>query len=885
MKALRRFFTRLFNTASRRTQDERLREEIDEHIALQTEENLRAGLPPIEARRQAMLKFGGVEAMKEDYRAERGLLLIENLVRDARFALRMLRKSPGFTAVAIVTLALAIGANAVVFGVMDALILRPLDVPEAESLYGTVYGVDTGFQSYPNYRDLRDRNRSFDGLAAFRFAFVGLDSGEDPSRATGFATSGNYFDVLRIQPYLGRFFHASDEHGTNSAPYLVLTYSYWHSRFQDDRGVVGRTVQLNKHPFTIIGVAPPEFHGSVFFVSPDFFMPIVNQEQLDGENLLEARGNTGVIFETFGHLKPGVTPAQAVADLQTVGAYLEKTYPKEFGQRNVSLARVGLSSVDRALRAFMVGLMLLAGLILLAACANLGTLFAARAADRSREVALRLALGARRIRIVRQLLTEAVLISVAGGAAGLLCSVALLRRLSVWQPFPGAPIHVPVHPDARVYAIALLLALVSGLLFGIVPVRQVLRSDPYQIVKSGSMGTVGRQITARDLLLAVQIAICALLVTSSMVAVRGLLRSLHGNFGFEPSKAMLVSTNLAMAGYSADQVPVMQKRMIAAMETLPGVERVGLVNNYPPLVYGAGSRANVFREETRDLRPSNVAAAPYRYDVSPQYFQAADTALLAGKDLTWYDGDKDAPAVAIVNREFADKIFGSVTNAVGKHYRMQDGTRVQVVGVVENGKYQNVTENHEPAMFLPFLKSPSSQFYLVMRSRRDPQQLTEAIRGQLRELDAGLPADIDTWKNHLVVALFPSRVATVSLGVLGAMGAMLSITGIFGLAAYSVSKRLKELGIRIALGAQRKEVLEAALGRAFRLLALGSAAGLLFGILASRVLASIVYQATPRDPLVLAGVVVTMTLLGLLASWIPARRALSIDPMILLREE
>jgi predicted permease len=599
---------------------------------------------------------------------------------------------------------------------------------------------------------------------------------------------------------------------------------------------------------------------------------------------LEVRGSTAGVFETFGHLKPGVTQAQAVADLQSVGAYLEKSYPKEFGQRTFSLAHVGLTSFGRAVRAFIAALMLLAGLILLAACANLGTLFAARTSDRSREVALRLGLGSSPLRVLRQLLTEAVLISIAGGAAGLAGSVVLLRRLSMWQPFPGAPVHVLVDPDGRVYGIALLLALVSAVLFGIVPARQVLRTDPYQIIKSGSMGSVGRRFTARDLLLAVQIAICAVLVTSSLVAVRGLLRSLHGNFGFEPRKAMLVSTNLAIAGYAADAVPTMQKRLISAMKNIPGVERVGLVNNYPPLVYGAGSKANVFKEETTDLRPSNVAAASFRYEVSPEYFEAADTAMLAGRDFGWND-DENAPAVAIVNREFASQTFGSVANAVGRSYKLQDGTRVQIVGVVENGKYLSVTEDQQPAMFLPSLRSPSSQSWLVVRSNRDPQQLVAAIRSQLSELDAGLPADIDTWNNLLGVVLFPSRVATVALGVLGVMGAMLSITGIFGMAAYSVSKRLRELGIRMALGAQRKEVLQAALGRAFKLLAVGSLVGLLLGILASRVLAFIVYQATPRDPLVLAGVVLTMMLLGLLAAWIPAQRALSIDPLILLREE
>ena len=864
-----------------------MEEELRSHIQHRADDLERSGLDRSEAERRARIEFGGQERFKEECHEALGGNFLDTLLQDVRFGFRMLRKSPSFTAAAVLTLALAIGANAVVFGLMDALILRPLNVSQAENLYGTEYGLDPGFQSYPNYLDLRDRNHSFDDLAAFNFAFVGLDTGKDPSVATGFAATGNYFDVLRMQPYLGRFFHSSDEHGPNSAPYLVLSYAYWHSRFQDDRSVVGRAVQLNRHPFTIIGVAPPEFRGTLLFVSPDFFMPIANQEQVDGQNLLNARGNIHEVFETFGHLKPGVTPAQAVADVNAVGAYLEKTYPKEFAQKNSTLGRSGLTSFDGAVREFVTGLMLLAGLILLAACANLGGLFAARAADRSREVALRLALGSSRKRILRQLLTEAVLISLVGGTAGLMASVALLRRLSTWQPFPGAPIHLPVTPDAKIYVVALALALVSGLLFGIVPVRQVLRANPYEIVKAGSSGSVGRRMTVRDVLLVLQIAICAVLVTSSMVAVRGLVRSLHGNFGFEPRNAMLVSTNLAMAGYSNDRIPAMQKRMIAAMQAIPGVEPegVGLVNNYPPLVYGAATRTNVFNEETRDLRPSNAAAMPYGYDVSPEYFHAAGTVLLAGRDFNWDDDEKNAPPVAVVNREFASKMFGSVTNAVGRFYKMQNGMRVQVVGVVEDGKYLSLTEGHEPAIFLPFLRSPASQSYLVVRSSRDPQQLAAAMRSQLRELDEGLPVDTATWNSRLDVVLFPSLVATMSLGVLGMMGAMLSTTGVFGMAAYSVSKRLRELGIRVALGAQRTEVLQAALGHAFKLLALGSTAGLLLGILASRVLAFVVYSATPRDPLVLAGVVLAMSLLGLLATWIPARRALSIDPLILLREE
>jgi predicted permease len=806
------------------------------------------------------------------------------LLQDLRFALRQMRRSPSFTVAAVLTLALAIGANAVVFSIMNAFILRPLNVPNAQSLYGLWRSTDGMSESYPDYLDLRDRNHSFDGLVCFNVDLVGLDTGANPSRSWIEEASGNYFDALGMQPYLGRFFHASDEHGPNSAPYVVLTYAFWHTHFQDDRGVVGRVVQLDKHPFTILGVAPPKFNGTLVFFHPDFFVPIVNHEQFGAEATdFTARGNRWV-FMTMGHLKTGVTQAQAIADLNSIGSDLEKTYPKDDGKMTFTLARPSLYGdyIGRPVREFMTGLMLLSGLILLAACANLGSLFAARAADRSREVALRLALGSSSGRILRQLFSEALLISLMGGAVGLWGSVVLLRGLSEWQPFARWPAHLSVNPDANVYAVALLLTLGSGLLFGAVPVRQILRTDPYQVIKSGSTSGVGRRMTARDLLLVVQIAICAVLVTSSMVAVRGLSRSLHDNFGFDVQNTVLADADLSTAGYTGDRVPPMQKRMIAALETIPGVESVGLADQVP---LGDGpADSNVFTDDTPDLRPANAAVDATMFKVSPEYFHAAGTALLSGRAFTWHD-DKDAPRVAVVNRQFAHKIFGSETKAMGGYYKMPDGTRIQVVGIAEDGKYNGLAENPTPAMFLPILQSPSSSTWLVVRSDRDPQQLGAAIRSRLRQLDAGLPVYIQSRYKALDTVLFGPRMATLSLGVMGVMGAMLAITGIFGMAAYSVSKRLKELGIRIAVGARPKEVLQAALGRAFKLLAIGSTAGLLLGILASRVLALIVDQATPRDPLVLAGVVLAMLLLGLLATWIPARRALSVDPLVLLREE
>ena len=865
-----------------------MEEELRSHIQHRADDLERSGLGRAEAERRARIEFGGREKYKEEIHTALGGNLIGTILQDVRFSLRVLRKSPGFTIAAVLTLALAIGANAVVFGVLNALILRPLNVPQAQSLYSVEHGPfkDVSY-SYPDYLDLRDRNRSFDALAAYILAPVGLDTGSNPSQAWGYEVSGNYFDALSIQPFLGRFFHVADEHGPNSAPYLVISYAYWHSHFQDDRTVVGRVVQVNKHPFTILGVAPHEFRGTLLFFSPDLWVPMVDQEQVEGVALLGDRA-TRNIFMVLGHMKAGVTPEQAIADLNSVGSYLGKTYPKDDAKMTFSLARPGLagSLLGPAVKGLMTGMMLLAGLILLAACANLGSLFAARAADHSREVALRLALGSSRTRILRGVFTEAVLISLVGGVLGLLGSIALLRLLSTWQPVPQYPMTVPVNPDALVYLVALFLALVSGFLFGAVPVRQILRTNPYEVVKAGTSGIIagntGRRVTLRDVLLVLQIAVCAVLVTSSLVAVRGLVRSMHSDFGFEPQNAMLMDTTLSMAGYTGDRESAMQRRMIDALATIHGVKSVGLVSQIP--LGGGGSTSSIYTDQTTDLIPSKVAADPARFEISPDYFHAANTNLLEGRAFTWHD-DKNSPPVAVINQLFARKIFGSVANALGKYFKTGDGTRIQVVGVVEDGKYYQLTEDPRPAMFLPFLQRHTSLTCLVVRSNRDPQLLAADIRRTVRNLDDGLPFNLVTWTQGLDIALFPSHVATVALGVLGLMGAMLSITGIFGMAAYSVSKRLRELGIRVALGAQRSEVLHAALGRPLKLLALGSTGGLILGLLATRVLAFIVYQATPRDPLVLAGVVLAMLLLGLLATWIPAQRALSVDPLILLREE
>jgi len=880
---LRSLGARLFGGARL---ERELDEELRSHVALRADDLERAGLPRAEAERRARIELGGQARFKDEIRDAMGGSFLDTLAQDVRFAFRMLRKSPSFTAVAVTTLALTIGANAVVFAALNAIILKPLNVPRPGSLY-SIHRVkgESSVQSYPDYLDLRARQQSFEDLAGYQINQAGLEADGDPARVWLFTATGNYFDVLGIQPFLGHYFHASDEHGPNSAPVMVLSYDCWRNRFHSDRGVVGRMVRLNKHPFTIIGVTPPGFIGTLVFASPDLFVPLVDQEQVGGESTLEARGMHGTIFCVFGHLKPGVTPDHAAAEFTGLSAWLAKTYPKDDAAATYKVRRPNLYGdfMGRPMRAFLTALMLLAGLILLAACANLGSLFAARAADRARELALRLALGAARSRVLRQLFTEAVLISLIGGALGLGAGVLLLRALSAWRPFPQFPLNIPIVPDLAVCSVALLLAVLSGLAFGAVPVRQVLETDPYGTLKSGTTGRPGRRITLKDALLVAQIAICGLLVTASLVSVRGLERTLHGRYGIEPRGTMVLQTVLEMAGYRGDAVPVMQRRMIDAMGTIPGVTAVGLTD-WVPLTNGDGPGGPVFKDEKTDLSPANNDGTSLFLVISPDYLRAAGTSLRSGRAFTWND-DEHAPPVAIVNQEFSRKMFGTPDAALGRFFKRRDGTRTQVVGIVENGKYENLTEVPQPAAFLPATQERTIAMSLIVRSTGDPQSLAVAMRAKLRELDPALPCFIQPWNRAMELVMFPSKIAALSLGILGAMAALLSITGIFGLAAYTVSRRLKELGIRLALGADGRAVLRSALSRPGKLLACGSAAGLVLGVLASTVLRAVVYQATPRDPLVLAGVVVVMLLLGLLATWIPARRALSADPLALLREE
>ncbi|HEY2848859.1 MAG TPA: ABC transporter permease, partial [Gemmatimonadaceae bacterium] len=739
---LRSLGSRVF---ARRGLDADLSEELRTHIALRADDLERTGMERADADRMAAIEFGGQSRYAEETRAAVAGHHLEAFARDIKFSARQLWRSPSFTVAAVVTLAAAIGASAVVFSAVNGFILRPLSIRGEQDVYTIERTSDrSSGESYLNYRDLRDQNRTFAGLATHSADQAWLDdgNGDTQTRASFYKVSSNYFDVMALRPALGRLFTTADDHGRNSMPYVVLTYRYWQARFAGSQQVVGRTIRINRQPLTVIGVAPQGFDGSSILVPADFFLPTVEVAAYADadDDVLTNRGNRTLVI--VGRLAHGVTARQAANDLSAIGVRLEKLYPKEDDKLRFALARSGIgagSSFDRPVNAFLGALMLLALLILLAACANLGSLFSARASDRGREVALRLALGAGMSRILTALLTEALLVALAGGAVGLAVTVMLLRWLSAWHPFAQFPIHIPVEPDLRVYAAALGFSLLSGLLFGAIPIRQVLRTEPYHFAKSGARHTA-RRTRGRELLLAIQIAICAVLITSSIVAVRGLVRSLRGDFGFDPNNVMLLETDLLHGGYIKAQLPAMQERMLDAMRSVPGVSNVALIGGGPP-THMWWADQHVYAGDATDLKPANAAATALGYNVSPGYFDAAGTTMRAGRDFTSHD-DATGRRVAIVNATFARKVIGS-GDAIGRFFKTADGARVEIVGVVQDGKYTaNLAEDPQAVMFVPLRQAPMSQTFMLIRSPRDPAQLSSAIRAKLRELDPGLPAFI-----------------------------------------------------------------------------------------------------------------------------------------------
>ena len=802
------------------------------------------------------------------------------LLQDVRYALRMLLKSPGFTAVAVLTLALGIGANTAVFSVVNALLLRPLPVEQPSELVfleNARYGPS---HSFPNYRDLRDRTQVFVGLVGYRMAPMELETDRGAERIWGYLATGNYFDVLGVKPALGRFFNQGDDLHPGASPYAVLSYGTWQARFAGDLAIVGKTIRINRLPYTVFGVAPPDFHGTELFYWPEVWVPMMMEPRIESQPWLEERStwNTFVL----GRLKPNVSPAQAEANLNSIAADLTRQFPNQNDGLHFNLTKPGMiGDVIRApAKAFALGVLMLALLVLLAACTNLASMFTARATDRHRELAVRLAIGAGRGRLVRQVLTETLVLSVAGGGAGYLLASFLSTALSHWRAPMDFPLQLNVTVDWRVFLFALAGSMVAAGLSGSAPAWRASRIDPNAALR-GVSTTWRTRLALRDLLVVVQVALCFVLVSASFLSLRGLQQALRMNLGFRPQRVSTAAFELSLAGYSEQRGRAFQRQALEAIQQLPGVESAAYSNSVPLSI--DQSHTSVFPADKADLRPSDRIGV-YYYQVSPEFFAALGTKLLTGREFTWHD-DSKSPPVAIVNLAFAKRVLRN-ENAVGKRFPAYSGHPVEVVGIVEDGKYESLTESPQPVVFWPILQSYNPTTTLEVRSSLPATQMVSEIRRTIAKLDPELPLyGVGGLEQMLGFAFLPTRAAAMALGAFGVLAIMLAATGIHGLVAYAVSRRTHEIGIRMAIGARPRQILRVILGQTAVLLFFGSVVGSALALAVGRVMASVVYETEPRDPQVMASVWLAIALLGLFASWSPARRATRVDPLVALRYE
>jgi predicted permease len=658
----------------------------------------------------------------------------------------------------------------------------------------------------------------------------------------------------------------------------VVSYACWRNRFGADPQIVGRTIRLNGLAYTVLGVASERFQGTELFYWPEVWVPMSMQPQIENFPWLDERaaGNATVI----GRRKDGLTDKEAEARLEPVATALAKEHPRWNEGLRFKLTRPGLMGDvgRRPIAAFTAGVLLLAGLVLLAASVNVASLLAARTTDRHKELAVRMSLGAGRGRIAGQLITESLALACGGGLAAWGLAVLLLRLLSQWRAPLDFPVRFNVDPDWRVFSFTCIVSILSAVLFGVAPARRAWRADPNSTLK-GIPADPRRKWALRDLLLPVQVTLCCLLVMSSLVALRGMQRAFEIPLGFEPQGVAVVGFDLGLSRYDKARGRVFQREALDALTQIPGVTMAAFANSVPLSI---DQSSNVVApEEATDFRHSARVNASV-YEVSPGYFRAMGTRLSSGREFSWQDDEK-APPVAIVNETLARKLFGRA-DVVGR--RLRGGGLTEVIGVVQDGKYVSLTESARPTLFRAATQVYNATTVLVARTSAPEAQTAADMRRVLASRDAALAVyGVGSLNQLLGFAFFPTRAAMTALSVFGILAIMLAATGIYGIAAYAVSRRRREIGIRLAIGAQPREILRVVLGRTSALLLIGSIAGFVLGLSAGPLLASIVYQASPNDPVVMVSVVLAMASVGLLAAAGPARRALRIDPVHALRQD
>jgi predicted permease len=885
---LRTFARRLTALFRRRRLEDDLDEELRSHLEMAVELNLRKGMSAEDARREALRSFGGVEQTKENYRDQRGLPMIETTLQDLRFGLRMLRRSPGFSILAILCLTLGIGANAAVFSWVEGILFRPYPaVPHQEQLLaltGTTRGESepTGL-SWPDLLDLQRSCTLFDSFIVTKIMGTTLSIGDRAEVTTGSIVSANYFDAVGVHPLLGRGFEPGEDSERNAHPVTVISYQLWQRRFKGDPQIIGKTQRLNGVLHTIVGVMPEGFYGTFVGWAMQFWVPASMEENFEaGGYKLEDRGARWI--EAYVRVKPGVTLSQAQQEISAAAMRLENDYPTTNRGRGIKLWPLWQTPFNNA-RTLLPTLEIMLAVVvfvLLIACANVGNLLLVRSFARRHEMTVRLAIGAGRGRLLKQLFTEGLILSAFGAAGGLL--VAHWCRHALVLLFPargGVAMHLPGEIDWRVLALSAAVSVVATLLLGLVPAMQASKIHLADALKAESSGVVGGRGRAwvRSGLVVMQVSLSFVLLVGAGLLLQSLQKIRNTSPGFSTRDVLDTAVNLVPAGYDAPRARSFQDELLLRVKALPGVESAAFAR-MTPLSYGSYSSTPIAVDGYQPP-PEEQPTVEYN-EVGPGYFATIGIPLLSGREFTRADDEK-AALVAIVNETMAAHYWRG-RNPIGERVQVKDRW-MQIVGVARDSKYQSVREAPNPFFYVPLRQNFSRGADLFIRTPLSPQTMATALTREVHVLDGNLALyEVITLQEQVDRSTSPQMVAVTLVGVLGGLALLLAAIGLYGVMSYAVSQSTRELGLRMALGAGASNLLRLVMSRGLALTAGGAALGAAVALALTRLLGSLLYKVSPHDPLAFGSAFVIMTIAALAACFLPAWRATRTDPARALRD-
>jgi predicted permease len=889
MRTLRAWFLRLAGLFRPGHREDELNAELESHLRMHIEENLRAGMTADRARREALMKLGGVEQTKENYRERRSLPFLEVFFQDLRFAARTLRKNPGFATVAVLTLALGISANATIFSFVNAVVYKrpPIyDSNRAVIIYGTSpvqrWGENMSPISAPNYFRWRDENRVFSDVAAIEpYLSVNSTGKGEPERVAAVRATANYFTVIGVAPELGRgFVTGEDQLGHDRV--AILDYRFWVRKFGSDPNIVGKTIRLNGEEHAIIGVLPERFQLMSF--QAQVWLPLV----LDEAQQSAAARQTRTLYP-FGRLKPGATLQEAQTNIQTLGALAAQSFPDTENGWGASCVTVQ----EFLIRDFNAGIAIVmlssaVGFVLLIACANIAGLLLARATGRTKEMAVRIAIGAGKLRVMRQLMTEALLIAALGMFAGLGLAFGGTQLLHKTLSFNEGIKMLDLRMDWHVLAFTCGAAVLSAVLFGLVPALRAWAVEVFPTLKNDSSAASATRTKhrGRALLVAGEVALAVILLTGSGLLIKAFLEGLHRDLGFQPEHLLSAQISLPESRYKAPEKQLaFYRELISRLEHTAGAASAAVTNNLPAA--GADFVSFVGRGQG-NVNVSQKPRARY-YIVSPAYFQTIQTSVTAGRTFAETDG-VNAPAVAVVSQTFVERFFPK-GDAVGKEIRVDSGDALgeqwrQIVGVVRDVRSWPLNFNDDPEIYEPFAQHPSAEMSLVVRSEGEANSLAVGLREAVWSLDQDQPiGSLMSMPDLLANEVAPDFIFRNLMAIFAGMALVLCGVGIYGLVAFSVGQRTRELGIRVAMGADRKNVLQLVFHDGLKLVALGAAVGMAGALPLPRVFQAVLYDFRVSGGWLFVAVPLTIGAVALLACLVPARRASRVDPIVALRYE